>query len=44
MSDLYDMLVEQGMDSNLIGSVFEKLSENDQKVDEDSVWFESQFA
>ena len=44
LSDLYDMLVGQGMDSNLIGTVFEKLSLNeDRQVDEDSVWFETQF-
>ena len=43
MSDLYDMLVEQGMDGNLIGSVFEKLNQDEQPMDEESVWFESQF-
>ena len=31
LSDLYDMLVGQGMDSNLIGTVFEKLSLNEDK-------------
>ena len=31
LSDLYDMLVGQGMDSNLIGTVFEKLSLNEDR-------------
>lgn len=43
LSDLYDMLLEQGMDSNLISTVFEKMSSTDSKIDEESVWFETQF-
>ena len=48
LSDLYDMLIEQGMDSNLISQVFEKLGEsnNEQQqvvLDEESLWFETQF-
>ena len=42
------MLIEQGMDSNLISQVFEKLGEsnNEQQqvvLDEESLWFETQF-
>lgn len=44
LSEIYDKLVEQGLDRDLIGNIFEKMSSNKGPIEEEAVLFESQFA